>query len=523
MPRRAILAAPAAEPPLKPLLDHLHGAFHRSSHPANRWVDGFVWVLIIASLVLLGVDLALVTEGAEGQAPALEAVDQVITWLFTIEIVLRVATFRPPSLAVFKVSPARLLRTHVLARIRYCLQPLVLVDILAVLALHPALRGLRALRLLRLLRGVKLFRYTNPLLGVFQAFRDSSLLYTAAFSLVGATTLVGGLSFYLVERGVNDGLPTLRHALWWAIVTLTTVGYGDISPVTPVGQAIGASLMVAGMFTLALFAGVVGHTLLNTMLSVREEQFRMSTTMHHVIVCGWDPGARMLLDAILSEVDTDRQELVIFAPGERPRDVPLEYRWVSGDPTKESELPKARPDQAHTVLVVGNRDKSPQDADARTLLTLFTIRRYMQRAATAQQRRRPLYLIAEVLDAENVEHARAAGADEVIETTRLGFSMLAHAIVQRGTGDVLSRITAAGANSLYVGQVPDVVALPAPFAQVARGVKEATGAMVIGLVDAEGVDRVNPPDGTQVTPGMAVVYLAESPVLRPAAGSVVPA
>lgn len=349
-----------AEPRLTSLLDHLHGALHRRDHPAHRWVDGFVWALIVASLVLLGVDLVLVTEGAAGQPPLLAVVDEVITWLFTVEIVLRIATVRPPSLAVFKLGPARLVRTHIAGRLRYCLQPLVLVDILAVLALHPALRGLRALRLLRLIRGVKLFRYANPLLGVFQAFRDSSLLYAASFSLVGGFTVVGGLSFYLVERGVNDNLPTLRHALWWAIVTLTTVGYGDISPVTPVGQAIGAALMVAGMFTLALFAGVVGHTLLNTMLSVREEQFRMSTTMHHVIVCGWDPGARMLLDAILEEVDPDRQELVIFAAGERPRDVPLEYRWVSGDPTKESELPKARPDQAHTVLVVGNRDKSPR-------------------------------------------------------------------------------------------------------------------------------------------------------------------
>lgn len=481
-----------------------------------------VWALIIASLVLLGVDLALVTEGVEGQAPLLEPVDQIITWLFTIEIGLRIATFRPPSLAVFKVGPAQLLRTHIVERIRYCLQPLVLVDILAVLALHPALRGLRALRLLRLLRGVKLFRYTNPLLGVFQAFRDSSLLYAAIFSLVGGTTLVGGLSFYLVERGMNPDLPSLRHGFWWAIVTLTTVGYGDISPVTPVGQAIGAALMVAGMFTLALFAGVVGHTLLNTMLSVREEQFRMSTTMHHVIVCGWDPGARMLLDAILQEVDSDRQELVIFAPGERPRDVPLEYRWVSGDPTKESELPKARPDQAHTVLIVGNRDKSPQDADARTLLTLFTIRRYIQQAARSSERRRRLYLIAEVLDAENVEHARAAGADEVIETTRLGFSMLAHAIVQRGTGDVLSRITAAGAHSLYVGRVPDSIDLPAPFAQVVRAVKEDKGALVIGVVNPDGTDRVNPPDDSSVDPKMAVVYLAESPVLVAVAGSAVP-
>lgn len=475
-----------------------------------------MWVLIIASLVLLAADVVIATDIAAGEAepPLLVWVDNILSVLFAIEIVLRIATFRPPALDLYKLKPAQALRVHVLGRLRYAVEPLTLVDILAVLAVHPALRGLRALRLLRLMRGIKLFKYANPLFGVFQAFRDNSLLYTASFSLVGMATLLGGLSLYFVERGVNDGLPTLQSAFWWAIVTLTTVGYGDISPVTPIGQAVGASLMVAGMFLLALFAGVVGHTLLNTMLSVREEQFRMSSSMHHVVVCGWDPGAEMLLDAVLAEVDPDRHELVVFATGDRPRDIPLEYRWVDGDPTKESELPKARIDQAHTVVVVGNRDKSPQDADARTLLTLFTIRRHLAQVGATDRRKRPLYLIAEVLDAENVEHARAAGADEVIETTRLGFSMLAHAIVQRGTADLLARITAAGAHSLYVGQAPEEVALPAPFSKVAHEIKALTGALVIGIATDDGSDQLNPPDDQPIAPGTPLVYLAQTPVLQ---------
>ena len=474
-----------------------------------------MWLLIVVSLVLLGVDILLIEDGVEGEGPILLWVDRVILSIFALEVVLRVATFRPQALQVFRHNAAASLRVNVVGRLRYCFEPLVLVDILAVLAVHPALRGLRALRLLRLLRGVRLFRYANPLQGVFQAFRDNSLLYGAMSFMLASTTMLGGLSLWLVERGKNDDLHSIRDALWWAIVTLTTVGYGDISPTTTVGRAIGAVLMVAGMFTLALFAGIVGHTLLHTMLGVREEQFRMSNSMQHIIVCGWDPGARMLLDAILAEVEADQRELVIFAPGDRPRDVPMEYRWVSGDPTKESELPKVRPDQAHTVVVVGSRDRSPQDADARTLLTLFTIRRHLERVGATTRRRQSLYLIAEVLDAENVEHARAAGADEVIETTRLGFSMLAHAIVQRGTGNVLSRITAAGAHSLYVGQVPDDIALPAPFVAVAQAVRARTGALVIGVADETHTNKVNPPDAQVVPAGAALVYLAEGPVLVP--------
>ena len=240
----------------------------------------------------------------------------------------------------------------------------------------------------------------------------------------------------------------------------------------------------------------------------------MSASINHIVLCNYDAGARMLLDSLLEEVDPEAVDLVIFSPGPRPAGLPAEFRWVSGDPTKESELDKVRMREANACIVVGPRAKAPQDADSRTILTLFTIRSYLSKDARQAHRRRPLYLVAEVLDAENVAHARAAGADEVIETTRLGFSLLSHALVQRGTGDILGKITAAGAHSLYVGTVPEGVVVPGPFQAVARAVKEQTGAMVIGLHDpATGSDRLNPPATAEVSPGLHLIYLAEQPVL----------
>jgi hypothetical protein len=254
---------------------------------------------------------------------------------------------------------------------------------------------------------------------------------------------------------------------------------------------------------------------LQAVMRIREEWTRMSTAMNHVVVCGYDPGARMLLDAILDEVDPTVTELYVFAPGPRPADVPADYRWIEGDPTKESELGKGRVHYADAVLVVGARTLSPQDADARTILTTFTLRSFIRRNPISPPRARPLYIISEILDAENVAHARASGADEVIETTRIGFSLLSHAIVQRGTADVLSSITAAGAHSLYVSAIPDYIAVPAPYAEVARAVKSTDGALLVGLhdPDQEKEDPINPPDDTTVEPHMQLIYLAEGPVL----------
>lgn len=495
------------------MFDGLHAAFHQPRTQSYRVVNAAVWTLIAASIVLFLAEL-----GLEESAPLdglLETIDRFILGFFVAELVLRILSYRPPELDLLVHSRAGRVWVHVLGRMRFCLRPLILIDFLTVLGAAPAMRGLRALRLLRLLRlltSTRIFRYSNPFYSTIQAFQENALLYTMAFSFVSALTVVGGFSFYLAERGVDADL-SIGEGLWWGLVTLTTVGYGDYAPETVTGRVIGGAMMVSGMFTLALFSGIVGQTLLRSVLSIREENLRMSSLMNHIVVCGYEAGTRMLLDTVGREIDVEAHQVIIFAEGERPMDIPPDYQWVSGDPTKESSMEKVRMAYAAAAILVGKRTMLPQAADASTILTAFTIRSYLRKHPVAQRRSHPLYIVSEILDAENVEHAYTAGANEVIETTRLGFSLLTHAIVQRGSADIMSKITAAGAHSLYLGQVTGL-ALPAPFAAVAKHVKDSTGVLVIG-VTGEGLNSevLNPPDDLEVVPEMRVVYLAQQACL----------
>ena len=101
--------------------------------------------------------------------------------------------------------------------------------------------------------------------------------------------------------------------------------------------------MITGMFMLALFAGIISQTILQNVLRIREEQFRMSDYLDHLIICGYDPGVELLFEAILAEKKlVNSTKVVVFAPGERPKDIPESFVWVPGDPTKESELDKVR-------------------------------------------------------------------------------------------------------------------------------------------------------------------------------------
>ena len=486
----------------------LQRAFHRPSSKEYGRVESVVWVLIVASIALL------LPEVLGGDVPAIiENIDRAILLLFGIEVVLRIATYHPPALDFYQLSPGDRLIHHVTGRLRFTLTPLILIDLLTVLAAVPVFRGLRALRLLRLLRSNQIFRYSTPFQGIAKAFEENALLFGFAFSAFGSVASLGGLSIFLLERDTNPAINTLPDAFWWSLVTLTTVGFGDITPESDLGRVVGGVLMVCGMFTLALFAGIVGQSLTGSVLAIREEQFRMRPHVDHIVLCGHGPGTTMLLDSIRGEFDLTVTKVVVFAPGDRPRDLSPEFHWISGDPTKESELAKVRIRYAAAAIIVGSREVVPQLADAATLLTAFTIRRFLAKNSLDTPRAEPLYVVGEILDAENVEHARTAGCDEVIETTRLGFDLVAHAVRMPGTAAIMGALAQNTGHSIYVGSSPSDLPLPQPFGHLGRALKERCGILVVGL--RRGSDDVlKPPDDMVVCSGDDIVYMATSEVLQ---------
>lgn len=240
----------------------------------------------------------------------------------------------------------------------------------------------------------------------------------------------------------------------------------------------------------------------------------MSGYVNHIVVCGYEMGSGMLLDVLSKEIDFEEQRVVLFGPYERPRELAPEFMWVQGDPTKESELDKARIAYASTVIVTGSRRVKPQQADATTILTVFTIRSALTKSPVAKDRKKPIRIIAEVLDSENVQHARAAGSDEVVETRRVGYSLLAHTVVYPGVADATSRMVFGGHQNLYVGLLPEGIEAPETFDRLSQRVRESTGCLVIGFRNPEtGEEQVNPDGDELVMPGVELLYLAPEPRL----------
>ena len=245
----------------------------------------------------------------------------------------------------------------------------------------------------------------------------------------------------------------------------------------------------------------------------------MSDYVNHVVVCGYDESTHILLEALVGELDLEDTRVVLFGNHERPRELPPDFLWVRGDPTKESELDKVRLTHAAAVIVAGSRNLTPQAADARTILTTFTIRSFLEERHTqVRSRRRPLYVVVEILDSENIDHAKTAGADEVIETRRIGYSMIARAVYHHGTATTMSRVlVSGGAHKVYIGRIPEPLESPVSFGELLVRMRlTKRGGLVIGVRTPSGEEIINPAKDYVVEPRTLLIYLAEQPLLEPA-------
>ncbi len=228
--------------------------------PPGRWREA-LWRIIFLTDTRLGraFDVALLwLIGLSVAAVALETVETfyqrwglelrvfewIVTGLFTIEYGLRLLTARRP--------------------LRYARSFFGIVDLLSVLPTYlslllpgsQSLIVIRALRLLRIFRILKLGRYLSEAQTLMAALRASRRKITVFLQGVLVVLLIAGTLMYLIE-GDASGFTSIPRAVYWAIVTMTTVGYGDIAPETVLGQVLASILMVIGYGILAVPTGIV--------------------------------------------------------------------------------------------------------------------------------------------------------------------------------------------------------------------------------------------------------------------------
>lgn len=223
--------------------DRLEEVIFGVETPAGRRFDQALLLVILLSVVV--VMLESVGELRQRYRDLLLNAEWGFTLLFTVEYILRLISVRRP--------------------VHYAFSFLGLVDLLTVLPAYiglfvlegaQSLAVVRALRLLRVFRVLKLTHYVGEAQTLLRALRASRAKITVFVVTVLTVVVVVGALMYIVE-GEESGFTSIPVSMYWAIVTMTTVGYGDIAPKTVLGRLLASLLMVLGYGILAVPTGIV--------------------------------------------------------------------------------------------------------------------------------------------------------------------------------------------------------------------------------------------------------------------------
>jgi voltage-gated potassium channel len=246
--------------------------------PAGRWFDILLLVAIVASVGIVIADSVDALSKPYGRL--FDVLEWTVTLLFTVEYVVRLACVRRPW--------------------RYATSFYGIVDLLSILPTYVALLvpqaelllDVRILRLVRVLRVFKLAAYFGEFRALADAFAASRRKILVFLSIILMVVLLMGTLMYVVE-GPANGYTSIPAGIYWAIVTLTTVGYGDIPPHTVLGRMIASLMMLLGWGILAVPTGIVTAEMTARRFNLRAPTTR---TCPECLTEGHEPGARFCKD-----------------------------------------------------------------------------------------------------------------------------------------------------------------------------------------------------------------------------------
>lgn len=246
--------------------------------------------------------------------------------------------------------------------------------------------------------------------------------------------ILGGLILRTLETGdIAEG----EAPFWWAIVTMTTVGYGDYAPSTSEGRIFAVLVMFAGISLTAMFTAVISSIFVAKRIR-KDKGLEKVNVKNHIILCGWNRNADKIIDSIQYLSEGRRKDLVLINDLDeetvarlktRYRDIHLHF--VAGDYTSEQILQRASLEEADTIIIIpSDVDATIQNPDEKTILATLTIK-------GLEPNKR---LIAYLYNRENLTHIKRANADEVVISDDFGAFMLASHVMDPGIPQTLNRL-----------------------------------------------------------------------------------
>lgn len=306
-------------------------------------------------------------------------------------------------------------------------------------------------------------------------------------------------TFYYFEVGVNPNIDDVGDALWWGFVTSTTVGYGDIYPVTIWGRFIAIIDMLIGI-------GIFGFITASVASILVEKNFKKGMGLldvnfnNHIIIIGWNFRAKSIIEELINE-NKDIKIVIIDNIDNNPYDN-KNISYIKGDAWRDEVLKRANILEAKIAIVLGDREsKYDEMIDAKSVLICLAIDRLNPN----------IYLVTEVINHENIVHFQRANVNDIIVSNQIESKILVRSALYKGVNKAFKELI----TNLYGNEIYEVKIEPKYVGKTYHEVVNdflSINATIIGYF-RNNHTYLNPPKDTILQENDSIIYIATKEII----------
>ena len=266
----------------------------------------------------------------------------------------------------------------------------------------------------------------------------SKIVIASLITILVFTVLM--LIIFLSEQKTNSAINTLFDAIWYTLVTITTVGYGDITPHSILGRTSAMILLLAGVALFGALSGKFASFLFDRQQKKDRGLLKMNKIKNHFLICGWKPNFERILEGILlanPEIPPEKIILLNNSSQNEMEKIKADSRfkninYIHGDFTDEDTLLKSQIKTAERTLILADNSEnfSSLETDSRTVLAVITIKNLNPK----------IYCVAEIIDSKFEKHLSLAHCDEIILSADYGQNLLIQASSGKGMSHILREL-----------------------------------------------------------------------------------